>query len=187
MQPDEDELLERLFRSEYRALRYHAYRFLGNYDLAETAVQEAFVIACRKIDALMKSPNPEGWLMETVKNVARNLSRTHQNYRDLVISVEEADAAALATEDKSPLLLEDACGSLVSREEFLLFRRVTLEEESYSTAAERLNISVWACRKRVQRTAERLKARLSASEKNNLEAVQNRTAVYMIQARGDEA
>ena len=66
LSPEESEALEQFYRAEYqRMLRVAGYT-LKNDNLAETAVQETFVTAARKIDSLLSSPNPTGWLYNTL-------------------------------------------------------------------------------------------------------------------------
>lgn len=89
MMENQDKFLEELYRSYFHILEIHAYHFLGNWDDAHVAAQEAFHIACEKIDALMKSENQIGWLKNTVKNVCRHMIRDKQRQRLLLISLEE--------------------------------------------------------------------------------------------------
>ena len=45
--PQEDELIRKLFIEEYQSMCRTAYYTLGDYGLAETAVQETFLVALR--------------------------------------------------------------------------------------------------------------------------------------------
>ena len=188
MGPEERAYLERLFQEQYRALRYHAYRYLGDFSRAEAVVQEAFVVACRKIDDLKHSPNPAGWMMETVKNISLNEKRALRQYEALVVSLEELGESVLAAEDAPPSLsVEAACAGLVPEEDFRLFRSVVLGEESYQEAAERRGISIWACYKQVRRTAERPKRRLTEPEETIFSEPVQRNPIFDIdRIRGDE-
>ena len=68
----QEEIIAQLYREMYRKLVVYAENAL-NDSLAEEAVQDTFRIACSKYDELMNSSNPQGWLMNTLKNVIRNI------------------------------------------------------------------------------------------------------------------
>ena len=46
---------------------------------------------------------------------------------------------------------------LISDDEFTLLKKIVLDGVSYAEAAKELDISMWACRKRVQRTLEKIR------------------------------
>ena len=60
-------LIEELYLEMYDKLLTYARCSLDGESLAEEAVQEAVQIACQKIDSLQESPNPRGWMFNTVK------------------------------------------------------------------------------------------------------------------------
>ena len=61
--------IERLYLQLYPLLFEYARSSLSSDSLAEEAVQDTFRIACQKPEAMINSPNPEGWIMNTLKNV----------------------------------------------------------------------------------------------------------------------
>ena len=67
--------IDRLYLKMYPMLFEYARSSLSNDSLAEEAVQDTFIIACQKPEALCDSPNPEGWLVKTLKNVLSNTIR----------------------------------------------------------------------------------------------------------------
>ena len=89
MKPEQDQLLEQLYRTYFHTLQVHAYRFLGNWYDAHVAAQETFHIACDKIETVMSHPNPVGWLKNVTKNVSRNMIRARQRQLLLFSSLEE--------------------------------------------------------------------------------------------------
>ena len=95
MKPDQDAILETLYLAHFRELEIHAYRFLGNWDDAHVAAQEAFHIACEKIDVLMKSENRIGWMKNAVKNVCRHMMRDRQRQKVLFSSLEDLTEAEM--------------------------------------------------------------------------------------------
>ena len=83
-----DEQLQKikvLYQELYQNLLQIAFFYLQNRSLAEEAVQEAFRIAVEKIDDLLSSPNPSGWLALTTRNSAKNLLRQEQAYQRLLM------------------------------------------------------------------------------------------------------
>lgn len=160
MRTDQDAILEKLYRSYFHALEIHAYRYLGNWNDAHVAAQEAFHIACEKIDALMKSENQIGWLKNTVRNVCRHMIRDRQRQKLLFLSLDELTDADLppATEEDAGQPT-DVLEGMLSQSELELLRKIIVEGESYAEAARELDCNIWTCRKRVQRAISKLNKR----------------------------
>ena len=160
MRTDQEAILEKLYRSYFHALEIHAYRYLGNWDDAHVAAQEAFHIACEKIDALMKSENQIGWLKNTVRNVCRHMIRDRQRQKLLFLSLDELTDADLppATEEDAGQPT-DVLEGMLSQSELELLRKIIVEGESYAEAARELDCNIWTCRKRVQRAISKLNKR----------------------------
>jgi len=143
----------------YNMLLTYAVCKLKNEDLAEEAVQDTFQIACQKPEALLGSPNPEGWIVNTLKNVLRNTVRNQNTARRILtayLSAHAKELAAAADQADMELLY----GDIIASEEFQLVKSITLDGRSYLDVARELGISVAACRKRVQRAREILKKKL---------------------------
>jgi RNA polymerase sigma-70 factor (ECF subfamily) len=62
--------VERVFREEYGRAVSVLTRLLGDLDLAEEAVQEAFVIAVQRWPTTGLPPSPAGWIITTARNRA---------------------------------------------------------------------------------------------------------------------
>jgi RNA polymerase sigma-70 factor (ECF subfamily) len=62
--------LDRVFRQESGRAVALLVRFLGDIDLAEEAVQEAFAVAAEKWPVSGTPPNPGGWITTTARNRA---------------------------------------------------------------------------------------------------------------------
>ena len=65
--PDE---IERIFRAEYGRAVAVLTRYFGDLDVAEEAVQEAFVAAVRRWPELGIPPSPAGWIITTARRRA---------------------------------------------------------------------------------------------------------------------
>ena len=62
--------IERVFREEYGRAVAVLIRVLGDIDLAEDAVQEAFAAASERWPADGLPPSPAGWIITTARNRA---------------------------------------------------------------------------------------------------------------------
>jgi RNA polymerase sigma-70 factor, ECF subfamily len=88
--------IERVFREESGKARATLIRSLGDIDLAEEAVQDAFLIAIQQWPQKGVPPSPAGWIITTARNRAIDTYR-----RDSKRQEKYAQAAALyATEDE---------------------------------------------------------------------------------------
>lgn len=158
MKADQDLILEKLYRSYFRLLVVHAYRILGNWDDANFAAQEAFHVACEKIDQLAASENQIGWLKNTVRNVCYRMIRERNRQALLFSSLDElTDAEMPVTSDDTDAQSMDILEELVSKDEIGLLKRVILDGIPYSQVAAELGCNVWACRKRVQRSIDKIR------------------------------
>jgi RNA polymerase sigma-70 factor, ECF subfamily len=63
-------VLEEVFRDEWGRVLASLVGFLGDFDRAEEAAQEAFAIAAERWPASGVPPNPGGWLVTTARNRA---------------------------------------------------------------------------------------------------------------------
>ncbi len=110
---DAHEVVDRLFREESGRAVATLIRVLGDFDLAEEAVQEAFVTALETWPSRGVPDNPGAWITTTARNRAidrlRRRARLREKTRTLERDAEiEAELAALgpdAAED--PMLIAD--------------------------------------------------------------------------------
>ncbi|HEY2398372.1 MAG TPA: sigma-70 family RNA polymerase sigma factor [Solirubrobacteraceae bacterium] len=68
--PDASALIARLFREEWGRVLATLIGFLGDFDLAEDAVQEAFAIAAERWPGEGSPASPRAWLIATARNRA---------------------------------------------------------------------------------------------------------------------
>lgn len=152
-------LLDKLYREHFRKLFIYARSALKDSNLAEEAVQDTFRIACDKLDQVTGSKNPAGWLMNTLKNVIRNMEKSRSSlYSCLRDTVEYNENFAASTSDEIniDLLYE----GLISKEDFELLKCIVLEKYSYLEAAKRFGITLETCKKRIQRIKKDLRRKL---------------------------
>lgn len=151
------ETVEKLYKEMYPALHAYALRVMEDSALAEEAIQDAFCIACCRRDQFLSSPNPQGWIMLTLKHVMQNTLRAQAKLRVLLA----LDAGAELPAGGPELISVDLLFSDVSdSEDFRLLKRIALDRCTMLELAEDLGVSVEACKKRVQRARKRLQKKL---------------------------
>jgi RNA polymerase sigma-70 factor (ECF subfamily) len=74
--------VEETFRHEFGRAVATLVRFFGDIDLAEEAVQEAFVVATKRWPAAGVPPNPGGWIVTTARNRAIDRFRREASRHD---------------------------------------------------------------------------------------------------------
>lgn len=157
--------IDRLYLRMYPILFEYARSVLANDALAQEAVQDTFVIACQKPEALCGSPNPEGWLVNTLKNVLSNTLRAQKTAKRVLLShfaVNSGEISFQTDRVEVELLYED----IAELEEFKLLRELALEGRSYLEMAQTRGITVDACRKRMERARKTLQNRIKKMSQN---------------------
>ncbi|MFE3035001.1 RNA polymerase sigma factor [Streptomyces canus] len=89
--------IEGVFREEYGRAVAVLVRFLGDIDLAEEAVQDAFTTAVRRWPETGVPPTPAGWIITTARNRAIDRLR-----RESTRQARHAEAALLHAPDAPP-------------------------------------------------------------------------------------
>ncbi len=105
------EIVDRLFREESGRAVATLIRVLGDFDLAEEAVQEAFVTALETWPVRGVPDNPGAWITTTARNRAIDRLRRRQRLREKTMALErdaeiEAGLAAIGpvqAEDTMPI------------------------------------------------------------------------------------
>ena len=128
----------------YPVLHVYALRVMEDAALAEEAIQDAFCIACARREQFLTSPNPQGWIMLTLKHVMQNMLRTQAKLKTL-LSLEQGESLPAGTPElvSVDLLFGDLSGS----EDFRLLKRIALDRCTMLELAEELGISVEACKR----------------------------------------
>lgn len=159
MNAEQSAFVRDMYRDMYNQLKGYAYSTLKNESQSEEAVQEAFQIACQKPEDLMNSPNPRGWMKNTVKFTAANIR--HGNDRDKRILAE-----FLASQSSQIAMMEDRISlevdyaNIAHLEEYRLLEDKVLKGKTHLEIAEERGITLVACKKRVQRAKEILRKKL---------------------------
>lgn len=158
--PEQDRKITELYLEMFQMLFHYAKTALGNPSFAEEAVQDTFRIACANPEACLNSPNPRGWLLETLKNVIRNMRRSferRQKLTDRLISIADPLGTAEAFDPVDDLTaLKNICVTVLGENDFHLFWRVTMDHLTMAEAAAEFGIHTETCKKRIQRSRIKL-------------------------------
>ena len=155
--------IEKLYMNMYYSFSAYAQSALNDRSLAEEAVQDTFRIACAKADKFLSSPNPKGWLLNTLKYVIKNSIRSRAVLNRVVVTSIDLDENSIPGDTDIPDV-DFIYSDLADSEDYILLKKIALDKYSMLEAAQELGISVEACKKRVWRAKKKLKKRF---EKNN--------------------
>ena len=154
---EQNKYIEELYIEMFYPLSAYAQSALRDKNLAEEAVQETFRIACVKVDSLKVSQNPKGWLMITLKYVIQNMKRSRTRRKRFVLYMlssygEETDQISTYYN-----VLDADYNNIISRDDFDLLKKVTIDGYSTKEMSEKLGISVNYCRKKLRLAKTKLK------------------------------
>ena len=144
--------------SHYSKLLGITFGALHNQYKAEEAVQQVFLIASKKPDALINSPNPVGWLVNTLKNVIANMRRSDFADERLLAraaALHENTAQEIDIDDL--LTIETLWPDIIKTPEFQFLKLFIYDGLSDSEVAEMYGITYLACRLRKSRYRKRLR------------------------------
>ena len=158
MTSDQHKRIEVFYLEMYDKLFLYAQNALKNESLAEEAIQETFRIVCTKPEDLLSSPNPKGWIINTLKYTMQNMRRNRDRTNALLSQYLATYTSDAFSEDRIPL--EVTYENVAHSEEFRLIKEMAVEGKSHLEMAQSRGISVDACKKRVQRAKEFLRRKI---------------------------
>lgn len=159
MTSNQKKRIEAFYLEMYDLLFIYARTALSDESLAEEAIQETFRIVCTKPEALLSSPNPKGWIINTLKYTIQNMKRSREKANILLTQYLAANSNSVAfSEDR--ISLEVTYENVAHSEEFQLIKEMAVDGKSHLEMAQSRGISVDACKKRVQRAKEYLRRRI---------------------------
>jgi len=141
-----DTFFQSLYESNYEKMFKFSYRLIGSVESAQDLVHETFFLALFNQSKLSHHPNPEGWLMQTLKNLVQNERRRLQKHP--VVSL-ETFSNVVGEENITSLELLLPKQLTKEEREILIWRYE--EQMEYKDIADRLGISEVGCRSRVSR------------------------------------
>lgn len=159
MNEQQREQIAALYVEMYDGMMTFAQLKLKEESQAEEAVQEAFRIACLRAEQMLQSPNPRGWLVNTLKFTIKNITRSRESTRLLLSRylATQSDAVVFS-EDK--VSLEVLYENVADLEEFKLIKELAVDGKTQLELAENRGITLAACKKRVQRAKKTLQRKL---------------------------
>ena len=158
MTSDQRKRIEEFYLEMYDRLFIYARSALDNESLAEEAIQETFRIVCMKPEDLLSSPNPKGWIVNTLKYTIQNMKRSRDKANVLLTQYLAANSSVAFSEDR--ISLEVTYENVARSEEFQLIKEMAVDGKSHLEMAQSRGISVDACKKRVQRAKEFLRRKI---------------------------
>lgn len=163
MTPDILAVIEQLYQKEYAKMYSYALAVLADPEYAEDTVQDTFFEAIRHTDTLKDHPNIIGWLMSTLKNKIRKAQTAKSKQLLRFASIEEEKAQLAAdNRDMEIVLMQKECSinaikAILKPDDFLLLKRISIDEADITTVANEFGISVPACYKRLSRIRKQLR------------------------------
>ena len=158
MTSDQHKRIEVFYLEMYDQLFLYAQNALKNESLAEEAIQETFRIVCTKPEDLLSTPNPKGWIINTLKYTMQNMRRNRDRTNALLNQYLATYTSDAFSEDRIPL--EVTYENVAYSEEFRLIKEMAVEGKSHLEMAQSRGISVAACKRRVQRAKEFLRRKI---------------------------
>lgn len=151
--------IEALYLELYDKMIVYAESTLGSRPLAEEAVQETFRIACQKSQSVCISPNPQGWIFNTLKFTIKNIKSNQASAKHLIelYMLTQTDELIAAPDHVSVDVLYE---NVANTDDFQILKEMAIERRSHEEMAAKRGISVNACKKRVQRAKEKLQQKL---------------------------
>ena len=159
MTAEQDQFFTKIYKERRKPLLMYAESNLHNHALAEEAVQQAFEIACRKIDDFYSSPNPEGWIFNAVRFVVCNMASRQRTESRVIAPVDEYRPDLVAA-PADPLPLRVHFGELVDSPQFRIVYEMEIVGRTLTEIAKELSISEAACKKRAERARKHLQKKL---------------------------
>lgn len=164
MLPNQEQLFEHMYQENFWKLRRYALIYLSESQ-SEEIVQDTFYEAAQKIDLLLEHKNPEGWLMNTLKNKVRNCQRQNQKDMLRLVSLDSEIALQVTApenvedtieRDEALFALSQKITETLSSEDLYLLRRIVFDKASHKEVSSELGITVWGSQKRLERIRDRL-------------------------------
>jgi RNA polymerase sigma-70 factor, ECF subfamily len=112
--PVDQSAIEQVFRREYGRAVAVLVRVLGDIDLAEESVQDAFTVAAERWPSAGLPPSPAGWIITTARNRAidrlrREASRTDRHAQAQLLHGYDEPAEEVAVQDDRLRLIFTCC------------------------------------------------------------------------------
>lgn len=156
--PAVDELIDEIFLLDYKNMELFAYSKLRDHQLAETAVQEAFLLALDKPDKFINSEDPVGWLYEAVRYISLHIFRERQYLLLRTATISDVPETDMEQTDAYSLLPREIRES----PEMKLLWEFYVAGYSAKELADKYKIELGACKMRIFRARRKLAKELKS-------------------------
>ncbi len=121
---DEELTFDSLYGELFGKFVWYIKQIVNDKKIAEDIVQECFIIAYKKQNVLLSSPNPRGWLFWVLKNTLRNDLRIRKAIsRDLILVPYDGWLNNLPDEKAVEEYIDFLYNDLLQYEEYKLLKR----------------------------------------------------------------
>lgn len=153
---EDQKFLWNLFADNYWNLLKYA-KSVGRGISGEDMVQETFLIASSRIEAVRASPNPGGWLMRTLQNLLRKpiCKEIPLPPEEIFASQESYSTPAF----ESHMLLTESCRKYLSAEDWALLYKKS-QGYTFRELANEYSLSESACKMRISRAKAILRSKI---------------------------
>ncbi len=164
---DEELTFDSLYKELFGNFVGYVKQVVDDKKIAEDIVQECFIIAYKKQDAMLTSPNPRGWLFWVLKNTLRNDSRVRKSVsRDLILVPYDGWLNNIPDEKSSEEDIDFLYNDLLQYEEYELLKKFAVDKVPQQELAEEKGISLAACKQKIYRAKIKLRKILEKVKKN---------------------
>lgn len=147
--------LTELCQAHYRGLYTYA-RSLLPPDEAEDLVQDVFVLAAERIEKLMASPCPDGWLAKALRFLAMNWYERKKVRKQRDAELPNVEEYVPAPDELDDIDVVASIQAVLSPEEYALYYRVYYEGISMTELAKEMDKPAATLWKRMERIRKRL-------------------------------
>lgn len=151
-----DKLIQEIYINEYASMLRFAQTVLESQGLGEVAVQEAFLVALRRRDAISNSPEPVGWVYKTLKFVIRDMIKEKRTMLQHIASDPNLDQIASPTKELDLGLIDTVAES----EEMRLLYQFYIVGYSIRELSKKYGITEAAMKMRLYRARKTLAEKL---------------------------
>src|SRR5215471_19529386 len=175
MPPRADEI-EGHFRREYGRTVATLVRFLGDIDLAEEAVQEAFAVALDRWPVTGVPPNPGGWITTTARNRAidqlrREASRHDRHAQAALLQAyhDPPEPMGAVVDDRLRLIFTCCHPALAQGAQVALTLRLDRKSTRLNSSHVEISYAVFCLKKKKKNKKSISKKKKKKKKKNNKE------------------
>ena len=160
----EREYVHALYLAHARALRGYAVRLGFPGEAADDLLQETFLAAIRRVDALKQCREPRAYLLQILRNVIGSRLRSRKTAERILDRFRDPEDETIGQGYRDELAPEILLKGLIGDEELRLLLRFYQEGRSVKELAGELGIDPGACYMRLKRAREHLRAALAKED-----------------------